>query len=382
MNLLIHDLDPKKWNEISGSYDDWMVLSADETIKPCVGCFKCWYKTPMECAIKDGYDNIGCLIHQAEEVTVISRYTYGGFSAPVKNLFDRCIGYILPQFEVVKGETHHKKRYPEDKAFTFIFYGHELTREEKESARQYVEAVCANIRGHVEELLFKESSELEAPDPERTPKTVPGKTVLLNCSMRNVKGNTAKFVGKLREQLDGEPEIIDLKDHLNDMTGLVHSLEEAETIVLGMPLYVDGLPAQTIRLFETFRKEYTGGTARIYLLANMGLYESRQLRNLFSAVKQWCDRMGFDYCGGLGISAGELIGGLMNRGSYEKGATKNVAKGISRLAEAVNIGAFTEDIFAEPFMFPRWLYVFIANSNWNKIAKKAGLKPKDLYVRP
>ena len=59
-------------------------------------------------------DETGC------EVVVISKYTYGGFSGSVKGVFDRCLGYVLPQFEITKGETHHKKRFDEDKPFTFI----------------------------------------------------------------------------------------------------------------------------------------------------------------------------------------------------------------------------------------------------------------------
>ena len=378
MNLVIHDLCENEWNKISADYEGWTVVSDNGAIGTCTGCFCCWRKTPGECINKDGYENMGALIHHADEVTVISRYTYGGFSAFVKNTFDRCIGYVLPQFEVIKGETHHKRRYDEDKSFTFIFYGHNLSMEEKESAREYVEAVCANIRGHVEELTFRECEE-ETPKLDRSLKTEPGSIVLLNGSMRNVKGNSAKFASKLKEQLKADPETIDLKDHMSDMPGLVHELEKTETIVLCMPLYVDGLPSQMIRLMETFRKEYRGAGARIYLLANMGLYESRQLRNLFSAVRRWCAEMDFEYCGGLGISAGELLGTLVKSGSFEKGSTKKVALGTFCLAEAVNSRTCMDDYFAEPHGFPRWLYILIANTNWNRLAKKAGIRPKDLY---
>lgn len=378
MNLVIHDLSEKEWNKVSADYEGWEVVSDNGHIGPCIGCFCCWRKTPGECVIKDGYDNLGALIHHADEVTVISRYTYGGFSAFVKNAFDRCIGYVLPQFEVIKGETHHKRRYDEDKAFTFIFYGHELSMEQKESARQYVEAVCANIRGHVEDLIFRECEE-EMPAPDRDSEAEPGSIVILNGSMRNVKGNSAKFARKLKASLNTDPDIMDLREYLGDVSGLVHELEKTETIVLCMPLYVDGLPAQVIRLMETFRREYRGGKARIYLLANMGLYESKQLRNLFGAVKQWCSDMDFEYCGGLGISAGELVGSLINQRSFDKVSNKKVIEGIERLAEAVNDGTVMEDIFAEPHHFPRWLYIAIANTNWNRLAKKAGIKPKDLY---
>ncbi len=378
MNLVIHDLSEKEWNKISADYEGWKVVSDNGPISPCIGCFCCWRKTPGECVIKDGYENMGALIHYADEVVVISRYTYGGFSAFVKNVFDRCIGYVLPQFEVIKGETHHKRRYDEDKAFTFIFYGHELNMEQKESARQYVEAVCANIRGHIEELEFWEFGE-EIETPERTSKAVPGSVVLLNGSMRNVRGNSAKFARELKKQLKIDPEIIDLKDHMDDMSSLVRELEKTETLVLCMPLYVDGLPAQVIRLMETFRREYRGGKARIYLLANMGLYESKQLINLFAMVRQWCGEMDFEYCGGLGISAGELLGTLIGQKPFDKSSNKKAIEGINRLAKAINNEAMMRDIFAEPHHFPRWLYIAIANTNWNRLAKKAGIKPKELY---
>jgi len=378
MNLVIHDLNEKEWNEISADYEGWKVVADKGTISPCIGCFCCWRKTPGECVIKDGYEDMGALIHHADEVTVISRYTYGGFSSFVKNAFDRCIGFVLPQFEVIKGETHHKKRYDEDKAFTFIFYGHELTMEEKESARQYVEAVCTNIRGHVEDLIFRECEE-ETQAPERIANAEPGSIAILNGSMRNVKGNSAKFACKLKEQLKADPKIIDLRNRMDDMPGLVHELEKTETLVLCMPLYVDGLPAQVIRLLETFRKEYIGGRARIYLLANMGLYESKQLVNLFGAIRRWCAEMDFEYCGGLGISAGELVGTLIDQRSFDNISNKKVLEGISRLAKAINNESAMEDVFAEPHHFPRWLYILIANTNWNRLAKKAGIKPKDLY---
>ena len=380
MNLVIHDLGEKEWNEISADYEGWNVVSDNGGIGPCVGCFGCWYRTPGECVLKDGYENMGALIHNAEEVVVISRYTYGGFSSFVKNVFDRSISYILPQFEVIRGETHHKRRYDEDKPFTFIFYGHELSEEDKESARQYVEAVCTNIRGHVKELVFREGGEVPR-STDRTEKAEQGKTVLLNGSMRNVRGNSANFARKLSGYLSREPERLDLKDHMEDMPARVKKLEEFDSIVLCVPLYVDGLPAQVIRFLETFRSEYTGGRAKIYLLANMGLYESSQLRNLFAAVRNWCDDMELEYCGGLGISAGELLGTIVDLGNFEKGFTRDVARGMKKLADAINRYDVTDDTFAEPHNFPRWLYILIANKNWNRLAKMAGNSPRDLYRR-
>ena len=405
MNLIIHDLNKEEWAKISGDYSGWNVVTDNGAMHPCIGCFSCWNRTPGVCAVHDGYENMGSLIHEADEVVVISRYTYGGFSGSVKNVFDRCLGYVLPQFEVAGEETHHKRRYDEDKPFTFIFYGPELSADQKASAERYVQAVCNNIRGHVKRLEFRVSgSDLSGADALGKPagggggtditrdgvgnpkygsgssQYRLGRTVILNGSMRNIHGNSAKLARALAGKLRGRPQMIDLKDHMQDMGSLAGELADASRMILCVPLYVDGLPSQVIRLMEML-ESYTGESKQIYVLANMGLYESSQLVNLFSAVRQWCEKCGFEYCGGLGVSAGELLGTLMEVIPLGTGATKKAAQGLDVLAEAITAGRAAGDIYAEPYRFPRSLYIWIANTNWNRTARRNGIKPEDMYRR-
>lgn len=379
MNLLIHDLSPAKWEEIKEEYKDWTVISDAGKIKPCTGCFNCWKKTPGKCIINDGYENMGYLVHHADEVKVISRYSYGGFSGFVKNVFDRCLGYVLPHFETVNGETHHQKRYDEDKPFTFVFYGHELTESEKESATRYVRAVCANFRSHVKEVIFEEDGDVITPVNRDV--TVSEKMVLLNGSVRCAKGNSAILAEELNKKLGGCIPVLNLVPKMNDLSSLVRELNDAGKIVLCVPLYVDGLPSQVIRLFERFEREYKGGRKKIYVLANMGLYESRQLVNLFEAVKQWCGKMDFEYCGGIGVSAGELMGTLLNHIRTGFWPTGELEKALDKLSEAVNKGEVLPDIYVQPDSFPKWLYLEIANRNWNRLARISGIKPKELHRR-
>ena len=380
MKLVIHDLTAEEWERIQTDYAEDRIISDLGTIRPCVGCFCCWNKTPGQCAVRDGYENMGALIHHADEVVVISRYTYGGFSGFVKNVFDRCLGYVLPQFEVIDGETHHQKRYAEDKPFTFIFYGHNLSTEEKESAYRYVKAVCANIRGHVKDVSFRECEEPPVSEKQHYGNPT-GKTVLLVGSMRSENGNSAKLAKKLGTRLPDGFEIVSLKRYLDSTSELFSVLEAAETLVLCTPLYVDGLPSQVIRFMENAQQHPSWCPRKVYVLANMGLYESSQLINLFSMVKQWCGKMGTEYCGGLGVSAGELLGVLMEYIPFHIGPSKNASKGMDRLAAAIRQGAKTEDIYTEPFCFPRSLYIKIANTNWNKTSRKNGIRPRDLYCR-
>ena len=380
MKLVIHDLKEEEWNRISDRFGECKVISDRGSIHPCIGCFSCWAKTPGQCVVKDGYDSMGRLIHHADEVIVICRYTYGGFSGFVKNVFDRSLGYVLPQFELVDGESHHKKRYDEDKPFTFIFYGRDICLEEKESAVRYVKAVCTNIRGYVKEVIFEENGELRRPSPLQEGPSL-GKTLLLNGSMRSVNGNSAALMKELKKQLESECETAALRDHLKDLSGLMPAVEGSGSLVLCVPLYVDGLPAQTIRFMEVMEREYRDGKKKVYVLANMGLYESGQLVNLFGAVKQWCGSMGFEYCGALGVSAGELVGALMKEIKFGYWVTRDIAKGMKTLAEAVDAGAAIEDIYAQPHNFPRSIYIAIANTNWNKLARQNGISPKELYRR-
>ena len=380
MRLVIHDLGEKEWNRIQSEYKGDRVVSDSGSIHPCIGCFSCWNKTPGRCVIRDGYESMGELIHHADEVIVISHYTYGGFSGFVKNVFDRSLGYVLPQFEVVNGESHHRKRYEETRLFTFIFLGHNLSTEEKDSAVRYVNAVIANIRGQVKSVEFRECEEQDFAAKQQTV-TKPGRTVLLIGSMRSERGNSAKLAAELNSLMDSEAEILPIKDHLGKTNELCSALESAEKIVLCTPLYVDGLPAQVIRFMEDAEKHLSRIPRKVYVLANMGLYESSQMVNLFGTVKQWCGKMNQDYCGGLGISAGELIGTLMDFIPFRHGPSRNASAGMKKLSDAVRRGTGLEVISAEPFCFPRFLYIMIANLNWNRTARINGIKPADLYRR-
>lgn len=408
MNLIIHDLDSREWKKVSGDYAGWNVVTDNGAMHPCNGCFACWNRTPGTCVIKDGYENMGSLIHGADEMVIMSRYNYGGFSGPVKNVIDRCLGYVLPQFEIIGDETHHMRRYEEDKPFTFIFYGPGFSDEEKADAERYVKAVCANFRSHVKSVEFR--TDIKSPDaeaakpdagagPDAKPDAVaggadmpakkqaknPGNMVILNGSMRNRDGNSAKFAGVLRTRLRGRVgasvEIVDLKDNMKDMKAFADELSAADKLIFCLPLYVDGLPSQVIRLMEIMESQ-PAGPQKIYVLANMGLYESSQLVNLFSAVKRWCERCGYEYCGGLGISAGELIGALMKTMPFGWGATKKASISMTVFAEGILSGRAAEDLFAEPHMFPRSWYIKIANSGWDRMAKQNGLSPEDLYRMP
>ena len=146
MKIILHDLEPQTFAELyPGGEADTTVLSDDGTIRPCIGCFGCWVKTPGACVLKDGYSHMGELLSKCRELVIISRCTYGSYSPFIRNVLDRSISYLLPYFATKNGETHHKNRYDNMLTLSVHFYGGGLTEAERETAKELVAANRVNL---------------------------------------------------------------------------------------------------------------------------------------------------------------------------------------------------------------------------------------------
>ncbi|MDD5167210.1 MAG: flavodoxin family protein [Syntrophales bacterium] len=96
------------------------ILLRDMKIKPCVGCFNCWLKTPGLCSIKDDAHEVSRRYIQADHVILASPLIMGFVSAVLKNAMDRNVPLVHPHLEEVDGEVHHKKRYDAYPVISFV----------------------------------------------------------------------------------------------------------------------------------------------------------------------------------------------------------------------------------------------------------------------
>ena len=162
MRLIIHDLDESYNSKIYESFGEdgkeLHIVSDNGTIKHCIGCFGCWLKTPGQCVLKDDYNNMGELGGKAEELTVISKCVYGTYSPFVRNVLDRLLPYVHPDFTKRNGEMHHKVRYKNRIISRVYFYG-DVSSGEKETAKKVVEANLVNFNGIMDEVKFFKSLE-------------------------------------------------------------------------------------------------------------------------------------------------------------------------------------------------------------------------------
>ena len=159
MRVIIHDLD--------SSYDAMLAarcgrtIPADGKYAPCQGCFGCWTRHPAECFMRDKLQQVCRVIGQADELVIVTKNLYGGYSADVKNVLDRSIGTSTP-LSVYRGrQMHHTLRYGKHALWKVIVYG-EITEAEKDSFRYLAERNAINDGFERTEVTFiRDLSELE-----------------------------------------------------------------------------------------------------------------------------------------------------------------------------------------------------------------------------
>ena len=126
-----------------------ITLNGDE-IKPCMGCFHCWVKTPGLCVMTDDRANeVAGHEMRSDAMVIISKITYGGYSYDIKSFLDRSIPNLSPFFELIHGETHHKRRYARFPYMFTIGYG-DCAPGERETFVALAERNALNMRppGH------------------------------------------------------------------------------------------------------------------------------------------------------------------------------------------------------------------------------------------
>jgi multimeric flavodoxin WrbA len=78
-------------------------------IKPCLGCYTCWTRTPGRCIRRD---DMAVLLPKLEsEIVVLATPLYvDGMNGPMKTFLDRSIPLLEPAVELRDGHCRHPRR--------------------------------------------------------------------------------------------------------------------------------------------------------------------------------------------------------------------------------------------------------------------------------
>ena len=153
--FILHDIDIDTADKIFNNVSNAEIYNAGKMIAKCNGCYGCWLTTPSLCVIHDGVQAIGKQIACCDELIIISKNLYGGYTQKIKNALDRSISFSLPFFAVRNKEQHHQLRYSNDgKIRVYIYNSNEVTETDKLTLMEITKANSINMNINDYETVF------------------------------------------------------------------------------------------------------------------------------------------------------------------------------------------------------------------------------------
>ena len=205
------------------------------------------------------------------------------------------------------------------------------------------------------------------------------KIMMIDGSPKVSKSNSEYFLNILSDFIESKDIVKYKLSKKVDYEDIIKEINTIDTLVFAFPLYVDSLPSHVleflIMLEENFKDNLKG--VNVYVIANCGFYEGKQNKIALNIMKCGCKKMNIKWAQGIGIGAGEMMGGLRNV-PMGKGPNTNLGLALDNLAKNINENKSGDDIFTTPSMFPRFAFRLAANRFWISKANRNGLKKRDL----
>lgn len=367
-----------------------------EASLPCAGCFGCWTKTPGRCVLRDPLSGLGPLLGATSELAIVSRASFGGYGHLVKRALDRSIPYLHPGFRIVDGETHHRRRHRNELSLAVWLYG-ASTPGERAIALELARANARNLGAALRGVWFPESpgtldlspgdawDDLPSPrdlplDPTPGPVKPPRRVTLLCASPKGEASASWALLSDLARAVRAfaglggatppEMRLVRCRPSGNLPDG--QSPLDGDTLVVGYPLYVDGLPSGLVGTLERLAAEPRGDCRpSVYALGNLGFHEPRQLRPSLAVLRGFCEGAGLPWRGAVAVGGGGMV--LPTAGSPRMGMLRRpVSEAVDQLALALLAGRPLGVVEARCAL-PRPAYLLAAEAGWRRAARESGV---------
>ena len=134
------------------------------------------------------------------------------------------------------------------------------------------------------------------------------KTVFINGSPKKRLCASSYFLFLQRLFVSGEKVTETLRTPA-DHDRVLEQLRDAQAVVFGVPLYVDGIPSHLLRFMEKMERfcKENGLQLSVYCIANNGFIEGKQNEPLMQVFENFCLRTGLAWGGGVGIGGGVML---------------------------------------------------------------------------
>ena len=117
------------------------------------------------------------------------------------------------------------------------------------------------------------------------------KTVFINGSPKKKLSVSSYLLGIVRLLVRGEV-VSEQVRNVGDHERVLKSIKDAENVVFGMPLYVDGVPSHMLSFMKEMEKFCTDNNIHlnVYLVSNGGFIEGSQNRALMQVMENFSKR--------------------------------------------------------------------------------------------
>lgn len=135
-------------------------------IEYCIGCLKCWFKTPGVCIHKDDMPELMMKTSGADLAVFASPVYVDGMTAQMKTMFDRCVTYVPPFFEYAEGRSYHPDEGGRRGRVVLVSACGFPERIHFDPIALHFHRICENMRATVLGEFYFPASSLIASDPD------------------------------------------------------------------------------------------------------------------------------------------------------------------------------------------------------------------------
>ena len=409
----------------------------DHAITFCCGCFRCWVSTPGICTGTLADRDVARRLADADAVVLTTPLTFGCYSSQLKSALDHLLPTLTSEFERWAGETHHPLRYGRfppmlavasatardaeaESIFSTLVWRNSFNSRAPNAAAVFtpadgldetiepLAALLAGLTGKPSQIAPSARISTSEPPHLVPPKAItlaevgpgdpaaaeqpPRRAVLLvgspkpglkasspdDCSASLALGR------RLARQLsargvDGQTLYLRETVRLSGATErMLASVMAADLVILSFPLYVDCLPAPTIRALELIAASRVPGAAAenrrqtdFFALCQSGFPEAEQSSAALAICRRFAEEAGFAWRGGLAVGGGPAVAARLKPG----GIARHVVPALDAAAEALAAGrAVPADVVqraAKPIM-PAAMYRMAAEWSFRRQSRKHG----------
>lgn len=294
--------DPETVAAITSLFDEQIRYKAlgSAEIKPCIGCWTCWLKTPGKCVYKDEMEECFADYVNSDKVIMLLDTAQGFISHQAKVFIDRTIPHYHPYIEIVDGECHHKARYERYPELYYFFEDQDLINDEAQVIADYLYRTAYHFQSKSYRIHRNPTWNLKELHP-RSPKNKTikpnatasvDKLILYNGSPRLTGSNTAIILRAISEAYGQKIEIRDLKKK-KMWSQWASDFSSDSAVIFIMPLYVHAMPSHVMAFLEMLQPS----KGSLGFIVQQGFPESSQSYFLEAYFERLTRRLQRDYLG-------------------------------------------------------------------------------------